>query len=234
MMKKYYAVFIVLILTGSSLKAQDFVYYPSQHLVSSISDTALDVFQIDITTPSPEAITYKWDLISNTFPTEWECTLCDYQLCYFGIPNTSTMTPISLSDAMSGTIGYINISINTGSTYATGEVVIYVYDLLDINRGDTISFTISNINTTGVIEEENFTEAYIYPNPARNNVIISNPDDSPMTLTVYSALGLQIIAQELFPKETVNLKVDHLSRGLYYVSMTNSTGDQKTKRLVLQ
>ena len=235
MKMKYYALFIGLVVSVSGLTAQNLVYFPTQDYEVTSTDTITKDYQIDITTPVPEAITFQWELVSNTFPSEWECSLCDYDICYFNIPISGTMTPISSSEATNNITGLLKLSIKTRSTDTTGKAVFYVYDSNDYNRGDTISFTIHSILTiTDIAEDYSSVETLIYPNPAQNIVRISNPINSTINVEIYDALGIQVAAQVLLPNQTINLKVGHLAKGVYFVSSSNGKGSKTTKRLILQ
>ena len=235
MKMKYYALFIGLVVSVSGLTAQNLVYFPTQDYEVTSTDTITKDYQINITTPVPEAITFQWELVSNTFPSEWECSLCDYDVCYFDIPNSGTMAFISLGDATNFITGLIKLSIKTGIVDTTGTAVFYVYDANDYNRGDTISFTIHSIlNVADIAEDYSGVETLIYPNPAQNIVRISNPINSTINVEIYDALGIQVAAQVLVPNQTINLKVDHLAKGVYFVSSRNSKGIKTTKRLLLQ
>jgi len=251
MKMKYYALFIGLVVSVSGLTAQNLVYFPTQDYEVTSTDTITKDYQIDITTPVPEAITFQWELVSNTFPSEWECSLCDYDVCYFDIPNSGTMAFISLGDATNFITGLIKLSIKTGIVDTTGTAVFYVYDANDYNRGDTISFTIHSIlNVADIAEDYSGVETLIYPNPAQNIVRISNPINSTINVEIYDALGIQVAAQVLVPNQTINRKVvqretlpaytdksqiniSNLAGGVYFVRFV-SGGFNSTQKLIIE
>ena len=134
--------YITTILLAASLFsiAQNFSYPLGQQLVEYVEAENYESYEIKINTPSAEAITYQYQLISNTFNPNWSISLCDYNACYVGVPTSETMTPITLAEAQGGTHGFFKMNITVGQHYGTGKVSYYVYDASDFNRGDTVSW----------------------------------------------------------------------------------------------
>ena len=141
-MKNLYIIFIIFLFAGG-IHAQDFVYVNGQHRVDTVVNANYGSYEIQIVTPSPENITFKWELVSNTFDPNWSYSVCDYSGCYVGFPSSATMTPITASEMTSGTHGFIKCNITCADYFGDGKVEIYIYDQNNYNRGDTISFFIN-------------------------------------------------------------------------------------------
>ena len=155
-MKTVYLSIISLAITSICF-AQNFNYPIGQHVVDTIDQENYEAYEIKIETDSPEAIHYGWKRISNSFSNNWSYSLCDYGECHVGIPTTSDMDAISLSQAENGTHGFFKLNITVGSFYGEGTVEIYVYDMNDFSRGDTVSWKLvwilaGDVNGNGVID----------------------------------------------------------------------------------
>ncbi|SFT74676.1 Por secretion system C-terminal sorting domain-containing protein [Lishizhenia tianjinensis] len=228
-MKIFYATAMALALSITAL-AQDFTYPIEQHWVATVTNPNFQGYDIDINTPSPEAIQYNWELISNTFPSAWSYSLCDYGGCAVGIPSSGSMNPISLSEAENGVKGWFKLNLTTGSTAGTGKVEIYVYDSNDYSRGDTVSWEISWDPQTAAIENNESTEISMFPNPANDQVTINGIGD--YTATIYNSLGAEALSIE--GKENTPFDVSSLESGVYIVAIKTSTDEVLTKRLVIK
>lgn len=220
-------------MTTSSMVAQNLVYPNGQHLVETVVNNSFEYWQINVTTPNPEAITFKWTLLLNTFPAPWSYALCDYTNCYIGIPNLGTMSAISLNQAQNfGTEGFIKINVTTGTNYGNGKVVFYVYDANDINRGDTISLTVDY--SVGINEIMNANLISFYPNPAKNKVQFNNESDENITVNIYNSLGELVVNQEIYSNQSSAVDVGKLNSGIYFVSFVDTNGAKQTQKLIIQ
>lgn len=230
-MQKFY--FFLFVLVTANVNAQNLVYTPEQHRVDTVVAENFEAYDINISTPNPEAITYKWVALSNTLLSSWSYSLCDYGACYVGIPSgTNTMDPISLSQAQAGSEGFLKINITVGQNYGSGKVVFYVYDQANLNRGDTISFEIHWPAPTAVSEIELLQDVSLYPNPATDKFIVENASGEEVTLSIFSLTG-QLVSTETVTTSNLVKGVSTLERGMYIVVMENSNGNKKTVRLVL-
>ncbi len=231
MIKKFY--FILFVLATVNVNAQNLVYTPEQHRVDTVLAENFEAYDINISTPNPEAITYKWVALSNTLLSSWSYSLCDFGACYVGIPSgTNTMDPISLSQAQAGSEGFLKINITVGQNYGYGKVVFYVYDQANINRGDTISFEIYWPAPTAVSEIDLLQDVSLYPNPATDKFIIENASGEELTLSIFTLTG-QLVSTEIFSSANFTKDVSALEREMYIVVLENTLGNKKITRLVL-
>ncbi|MFT5969982.1 MAG: hypothetical protein ACI8ZO_000487 [Flavobacteriales bacterium] len=232
-MKKIYFLVLASIACTPLLNAQNLAYPNGQHLTIEVRDTAYEAWQIDVTTPTAEDVTFTWDLISNTMPTSWDYALCDWTNCYVGIPSSGTMTPISFADAKDGTVGFFKINVTSGSTYADTKVEFYVYDSRDINRGDTVSFSIQHSSPLGVQEQEAISLLSFYPNPAHNTLTLKNTSAKTLNIEINNAIGQSVLSHNVVAGATSSLDVSALNRGVYFISYSNTLGQKNTRKLIL-
>jgi hypothetical protein len=220
-----FVAFLTLSITGN---AQDFSYPLGQHLVETVTDENFQGFRIDINTPTAEAIQYDWELVSNSFPTAWSYSLCDYGGCAIGIPQTGSMTPITVTEAQNGVIGWFKIQLTTGPNSGNGLVEIYVYDSEDYTRGDTVSWNITYDAATASLTAQTQDKFSIYPNPANDMVTVDGFTAN--NGVIYNSLGQKVSLEE---NGQDTLDVSHLRPGVYLVQLSTQKG-VRTKRLIIK
>ena len=221
---------ILFALLTEQVLAQDFIYATGQHRIDTILNENYESYEIQITTPTPENITFKWQLLSNTFNSNWSCSVCDYSGCYVGFPSSATMTAITSSDMVNGTYGFIKCNITCGAYYGDGKVEIYVYDQNDYNRGDTISFSIHWPSPSLVQEKQiSFTA---YPNPVKDQLTFLNNSSIKGVFSVVDILGATTLTGKVNAKAECNLNFADLPKGVYLVSLRTDNGSSSTKKII--
>ena len=73
------------------------------------------------------------------------------------------------------------------------------------------------------IDDQNFTNISIYPNPTNNTLFISG-NESPITVAIYNVLGKEVLSI----KNTNNINVEALPSGVYVIRI--SDGVEQTNR----
>ena len=111
---------------------------------------------------------------------------------------------------------------------------IYVYDANDINRGDTISWTITHLQPNSITDHYIDDELLVYPNPAKNNVNFTNNSGSDMTVDIFNSLGKLVNTNLILANESSKLDVRNLNAGIYFISFNDINGDRKTTKLIIQ
>ena len=229
-MKIISTLFLILVF-ACGLSAQDFEYYPVQHMVAEIQDQDFEEFEIKIHTPAPENITFQWEVVSNTLPLGvypdidgWSISVCDYTSCYVSIPEDSqSMTPLSSTDMEDGNNAFIKLNLMTMDFVGEGILEIYVYDSNDVNRGDTISFSLSNVNTS--IQEVSSASLNIFPNPANVffNVESSNQDQ---VVELFDVTG-NLIETRVIGSGISRFDVSNCPDGMYFVRLVGANDFQR-------
>jgi len=84
--------------------------------------------------------------------------------------------------------------------------------------------------TLSTKDENNLENIKIYPNPAQDVFLVKHTSQEVLDVTVFNANGKAVV-QTNSNKE---ISIAHLDRGIYFVLLSNSKGNQKTKKLVIQ
>jgi len=74
------------------------------------------------------------------------------------------------------------------------------------------------------IDDQNFTNISIYPNPTNNTLFISG-NETPITVAIYNVLGKEV----LFIKNTDNINVQALPSGVYMIRISDGVGQTNRK-----
>jgi hypothetical protein len=233
-MKKHYSLIFAILITTTSILAQNFTYTPSKDIDTVLSSPNFTVFQIDIATPTPEAIQYKYTTISNSFHPGWICNLCIHGGCAVGIPASGTMDEITLIEALNGVVGFFKLHLTVGNNIGHGVARIYVYDANDVNRGDTVSFDIDRQQITDIKETTYSPLLSIYPNPAKETIRMNNKSNYNVNIEIYNILGESVAIQMLLPNQSSKLDVSSIKKGVYFVLYTDEKGIKQTQKLILQ
>ena len=178
----------------------------------------------------------------------------DSQGCLY---NTSTGVnePASLSlsttvtDETNGNDGAINLTVSGGTapfTYSWTGPNSFTYSLQDPNGlvGGTYEVTVTDANGCVVasgsvvvgssvgISENEFSFS-IYPNPAKNEVIISLANYEGVTMQIFDNAG-RVVQEQVLTNENNNIKISQHAAGIYSVKLTAKTGLISTTRLVIR
>ena len=233
-MKKLYAFVSLLGLTAllpATVSAQHFVYTPSQVLVDTVEAENFAGFQIDIATPTPEAITFGWERVSNTFHANWTYSLCDFGGCYVGIPASGQMGDISLAQAQNGTTGFFKVNLTVGQNFHQGVAKFYVYDMADHSRGDTVTFDILWEQVAVSVSEEQAVDFKFFPNPVTDQLTLK-AGSTTTDVAIIDLTGKVLDNQRLGALSSQTLNMSEYQAGIYFLRARNAAGEERVHRLV--
>ena len=227
-MKKNYI--LIALLVNSIFGYSQNLVYP---ITMDYNEGLVDIYQnfdIKVTTPTPEQITFQWETISNDMPAGWDISLCDYTDCYSGVPVSGTMTEITLANAQAGIQGFLKLTVGHQGVFGEGTVVMYVYDSNDYNRGDTVSYHLYYFDPLAVDENEASNSFEIFPNPANEYLKINKIGS--YSFDIINSLG--VVVQTGQSEGTKEINISDLRSGLYFVSIEDGNGNTYSKRLIIK
>lgn len=131
---------------------------------------------------------------------------------------------------------------NTGSYQATIPDTSSLKARIKIKGTGNVFFDISNANfklldtttaTNSIADVELNNDLSVYPNPAENQIILSNKGQSSLTIQLYNALGQQMWSGKMQKK--IVIPVTAYARGIYYLRLQDEQkGSKAVKRISLQ
>jgi len=211
-------------------QAQSFVYSPSPYVQHDIVGAANATIQVDITTASPENITFAWDKIGSSLPANWTYSICDYTGCYPPTVNTAIMTPLSVADMQGGMEAYMKLNLSVGTDYGQGTLQFWVYDVNDPNRGDTVTFDV-NYAAPNSIGENGLKDFKAGPNPFAEQLNVKAGSQTTV-LTVIDITGQVKFSTQLAAGQSKSLDLSALPVGIYLLQAEDAGGHVQTKKVV--
>lgn len=101
----------------------------------------------------------------------------------------------------------------------------HFWDLGTFNKFTSSNYSILNIDSLSI------DKISIYPNPAENQIQLSNIEGFYVEVRIYNLLGKQVFYQSQISNESID--ISSLSKGIYLLKM-NTEGKSKTQKLVIQ
>lgn len=158
--------------------------------------------------PIPALITQNWTLENNQ--------------CYTFTINDSQDDGICCGTNLgeSGT-GYYDIKSSVGTIVASGA---------SFTTSESKFFT---TNTLGNLDFENSNEIFIYPNPAKDIVIINVPSHLglPNSYTISSNSGQIILQNQVVTTNDLTINTSSLSNGIYFITVVKEN-EKKTLKFI--
>lgn len=120
----------------------------------------------------------------------------------------------------------------TGNNFSTfGEDKNGELYIAAINNGTIFKLkdTSLGVNTTQT------AQFIVYPNPAQSEIIIQKSDKSyPTEITLFDLNGKILLQQKTTDKTQNNIKITHLSKGFYFMTIRNDQGQISTHRVIIE
>jgi len=227
-MKKIFTSLTLVIAFGFAAQAQSLTFTPSKTITHSLYSWDIEELTIEIGLPVNADVTFAWKLIDNSLPEAWSYSLCDLGHCYVGIPDKATMYPLSKEQMDNGENGFFKLSIIAGEeNYGKGKARLYVYDINNIEGGDTVTFDVE-FAAPNSLEGIAQTGLSVYPNPNNGNFTIFTNSQQAFTYSL-SAINGQVMAQG----NSSEVRLEGLSRGVYFLQVTQANGTILTQKVLI-
>lgn len=221
MQKALTVLLIICLLSLGTLSAQSFSISNDSVTGTESSNRAEYVLKTNITNLlSNRPISLKWERFENDYPNTWLGNqICVYGTCYlYGVDTGTIIIAADTSESFDAHFGNNNFAgeshmrvrfYETGDT--TGATIQNVYFGAKITPSTSVpSIPMSN---------NNIADIQIYPNPAREFVIIKRPNLMNINrIEVYNMLGLKVISQ--YPQSgEAESRIDllDLQKGVYMI-----------------
>jgi hypothetical protein len=215
-------------------QAQNFNYPDGQHRVETVTNENFEGYNIDILTDTPQDMHYEWELVSNSFPSAWSYSLCDYGGCAVGVPNSGSMTPITEDEMRDfDTKGFFKLNLTVGQNFGQGKIEIYVFDATNHDFGDTVSWDVSWLNTASVSTLDAESALLTYPNPVKDVLTISSGQSLLKNVKMYGIKGNLVLDQTVQTKE-LTLNTSTFKKGFYLLAVTTEDGQIIQRKLIVE
>jgi hypothetical protein len=224
-MKRIFTPLFFLIITFSF--GQNFHFEPTNVLTKVINSESMSDLKIDIIRDaSVDTLYLKYELITNTLPTEWYQGYCDNHGCWGSLPESGTMS--ACFDEFNS---YITLSIDPLEIEGSGTVEYYIYEVEHYEDGLLMTFNAETPNYVGINQLSQSAISF-YPNPASDYLTIDSQEEI-KEISLYNLTGKLIQRFENgYNKNTID--ISSFNKGMYLISIIDIFDNQITKKLTIQ
>lgn len=226
-MRKVVVLLCVFVMMGVVSKAQTLSFQDSVKLTLNSSDTSIvDLYLTVTNTSSTDTAKVKWKRVLNDYDADWGGTqICDFNNCY----TTATAAAPSDNFLAPGASKDFSVGFATNNNPGNGHVQLLIYLS---TRGDSASsarivdFSLKIDNATG-IKQYSAESVKIFPNPARDYVLVQNQQSLQMDrIEVYSMLGRKVLNHKVDPSDGVaRIDLSDLQKGIYMVRVLDQSNN---------
>ncbi|WP_298901588.1 T9SS type A sorting domain-containing protein [uncultured Psychroserpens sp.] len=140
-------------------------------------------------------------------------------------------------DDAEGSNGFVYFRIKPQAGYALNDIIPNTASIyFDFNAPIiTNTFQTEFVEESLSISEIDALNFNIYPNPAKDNVIVelNEVHFGNVTIQVIDIQGKQVLEQDILEGHTANIDTSHLQNGLYFIKL-NTTTKSLIKKLVIE
>jgi hypothetical protein len=97
----------------------------------------LDISKIKVENISNKPIYLVWETIYNSFPKEWDCSMCQHGACQIGIPKGSVFNKLNADQQ-----GFIAIHVIPAKKTGKGIVKFKIYDKANPDYSEVLTFEV--------------------------------------------------------------------------------------------
>ncbi|KIX22468.1 hypothetical protein SY27_01070 [Flavobacterium sp. 316] len=97
----------------------------------------LDISKIKVENISNKPIYLVWETIYNSFPKEWDCSMCQHGACQIGIPKGSVFNKLNADQQ-----GFIAIHVIPAKKAGKGVVKFKIYDKANPDYSEILTFEV--------------------------------------------------------------------------------------------
>src|SRR5580765_5952300 len=93
-LKHIISTIVIVIAVSVGCKAQSFTNVPNDSIVDTAPMDEPTVFDIVQNNTQPDTVILSWEKVSASVPDQWQALICDNNVCYPDLHESSTMLPV--------------------------------------------------------------------------------------------------------------------------------------------
>ncbi|SED14158.1 hypothetical protein SAMN04489761_4405 [Tenacibaculum sp. MAR_2009_124] len=105
---------------------------------SLAKEDRLEISKINVENTSDEPIFLKWETVYNSFPKNWDSSMCQHGACQIGIPKGSSFKKLNPDQQ-----GFIAIHVMSPKKKGTGIVKFKIYDTSNPSYFEILTFEVA-------------------------------------------------------------------------------------------
>jgi len=208
---------LFLILAAPTLSAQTFFPMPGALLEQEVALEQANECYIFFDNPGGDSLRLRWKTVEESRPGGWTVDLCDFGLCYVGIPASGLMNP-----AVGAEQPYLKLIVQPGSIPGAGWVGFRVWE--DGNPANYADVFFS-VHTPGVTAAPELGQAgvRVFPNPTSGVFFVDNTGNRPLPVQLTNTWGQLIWTDNVPPGEPHMVDLATWPAGLYFLKTAAGT-----------
>jgi hypothetical protein len=220
------------LVTISVTRAQSFVVTPTASDTLSMdtsfnacSSEAILIYTLQNNTP--DTLQMNWRAVYSTFPHAWTLAYCYQGTCLYSGILSHTFT----FKMFPGTSSQMQLDAQPTSGAASGNFQVFTWATNDsANTATFLNYKVAvNACTVTGISEVEAARISLYPNPVRNELTVSLPQNLDNgRLDIYNLLGSKVYSQPLNASKDFN--VSALEAGIYVARISDGGGIVTTRK----
>lgn len=215
--------FLLLLFGVRPAAAQTFFPLPEPVLAQEVAfDLATECY-LFFENPSGDSLQLRWKRIDVSHPETWILDLCDFGLCYVGIPASGLMNPAAGTEQP-----YLKLIVQPGQTPGAAWLWFRVWADGDPTNYADVFFDLHTPGTTSAPEASERPRVRVFPNPTTGPLFLENPAQHAAPAQLLDAAGRMRWSGNLAPQAPQMLDLALWPAGVYFLK--TPTGSQRVVR----
>ena len=200
---------ILCVCLAGDLFSQTFSAVPGPVLHKEVQFEQANECYIYFNNPSGDSLSLRWRLIESNLPEEWDADLCDYGLCYIGIPSNGLMSTVY--DTIQP---YLKLVVQPGTSPGSAWIWFRVFENGNQDNFVDVFYSLYTPGTlsTAEIQDE---PLLAYPNPVHGELTLENRQSIPGYARLIHPSGKVCWQGELPPHSQQKQQISDWPPGLY-------------------
>lgn len=209
--------YILLLLCFQTGISQTFSAWPAQVLDQELAWNEANECFIYFDHPADDTLHLKWRQVEMSLPEGWTADLCDYGLCYTGIPANGTMNP-----AYDTVRPYLKLIVQPGTLAGSGWLWFRAIDVQQTSNFLDVYFNLHTPGTVGTNTPESNT-LQVFPNPATDILFVKNESATSAFTQILDVSGTVKWQGSLAAQTTLSLDTAPFPAGVYFLKTGKKT-----------
>jgi len=208
---------LFLMLVAPTLSAQTFFPVPDPLLVQEVAPEQATECYIFFENPGGDSLRLRWKTVEQSYPSGWIVDLCDFGLCYVGIPASGLMNPVVGAERP-----YLKLIVQPGTTPGAGWVGFRVWEDGNPTNHADVFFS---LHTPGVTSAPEIGQARlrVFPNPTSGVFFVDNTGNRPLPMQLTDVGGQLIWTDNVAPGERQMVDLAAWPAGSYFLKTADGT-----------
>ena len=205
------AFILLLLLAAKTGFTQSFFPVPGPVLEKEVAFNQANECYIFFDNPSGDSLQLRWRSLSADMPDGWAADLCDYGLCYVGIPPNGTMNPVF--DTVQP---YLKLIVQPGAAPGSAWFWFRVFEKDNEGNYADVYFSLFTPGTTSIYGPEQVS-LEVFPNPVSDLLFVENKGTREKRARLLDMTGRPVWEQSVAPGSRNAIETAMLPEGAYFL-----------------